>query len=72
MHTHTHTDEYFIITFQSIAAHCSEDLVCKREGFLGKDCKCWYPGNPVSVKAPEDTEEVTQGILIFVVFHFSH
>ena len=26
---------------------CSSSITCPGEGFVGKDCKCWCPGNPV-------------------------
>ena len=29
-------------------AHCQQKT-CPGEGFVGKDCKCWCPGNPVTV-----------------------
>ena len=28
------------------SGHC-EKLSCPGEGFVGKDCTCWCPGNPV-------------------------
>lgn len=28
---------------------CDSSIPCPREGFVGKDCKCWCPGNPVKM-----------------------
>ncbi|RUS77049.1 hypothetical protein EGW08_015186 [Elysia chlorotica] len=40
--------------------HCSSGIKCPGEGFVGKDCKCWCPGNPITECTGTTGGKITQ------------
>ncbi|GFR70194.1 metalloendopeptidase [Elysia marginata] len=45
----------------SCGDRCTADIVCPGEGFVGKDCQCYCPGNPVQLcsqkLSPKETKQ---------------